>query len=168
MTTPTSPSAGVTPAAPAEHQKKGAHGDHHGPSLLLYYGIFGALIVLTMATYLTGGVFHIGGLPLALVIATTKAGLVVAFFMHLYYTRGGPLVSLSVSVFFVIALIAGVFGDVMFRYPLARPDKLHHIVQPPTGYSMGDGPDGHQHGKSPMGNPAVPVMPPAQQQAPNP
>ena len=152
-----------TPTARTEHQHPNdGHGDHHGPSMVVYYGVFAALLVLTVVTYLTAKM-DLGALnlPLALAIATTKAGLVVAFFMHLYYTRGGQLVSFTVSVLFVLTLIAGVFGDVVFRYPLARPDKLHTIAAPSIGYSLGDGADGHEHGKSPMGNPRVPVMPPA-------
>lgn len=163
--------ATTVPTASTEHQhpRKGAHDDHHGPSLIMYFVIFGALMVLTVATYVTGKM-HMGdaALPVALLIATTKAGLVVAFFMHLAYTRGAPLVSFTISVFFVLTLIAGVFGDVVFRYPLARPDKLLQIHAPPIGYSMGDGPDGHEHGKVPMGNPKVPVMPAQQGQTPTP
>lgn len=146
-----------TPTVHTEHQQpKHDHGDHHGPSMVIYFGVFIALLVLSAVTYITGKM-HLGALalPLALAIASTKAGLVVAFFMHLYYTRGGPLVSFTISVFFVITLIAGVFGDVVFRYPLARPDKLIQIQAPPIGHQMGNGPDGHEHGKSPMGNPRI-------------
>jgi hypothetical protein len=84
--------------------------------------------------------------------------------MHLAYTRGAPLISFFISVLFVLTLIAGVFGDVVFRYPLARPDNVVKIAAPPIGYTMGEGPDGHEHGKAPMGNPVVPVMPAQQQQ----
>ena len=159
-----------TPTARTDHEApKDGHGDHHGPSMAVYYGVFATLLVLTLVTYLTAKI-NLGAwnLPLALFIASTKAGLVVAFFMHLYYTRGGPLVSFTVSVIFVITLIAGVFGDIVFRYPLARPDKTMQVMSPPIGYSIGDGADGHEHGKSPMGNPRVPVMQQQQQNAPTP
>lgn len=140
------------------------HDEHgHHPTLAALVFVYVALLVLTVVTYVTGKM-HLGALalPLALVIASTKATLVVAIFMHLYYSRGAPLVSLTVSVFFVIALIAGVMGDLVFRFPWARPDKQIEIQAPPIGYNLGEGPDGHQHGTV-MGNPRQPELPQQQQ-----
>src|SRR5436305_4370080 len=107
----------ATPTVSTSHTEN-VHGHH--PSLLAYFLVWAALIVLTFVTYFTGRMhFEHGALALALTIAVTKAGLVIAIFMHLYYTRGAPLVSLSVSILFVLTLIAGVLGDLAFRYPYA-------------------------------------------------
>lgn len=151
----------ATPTVATSHQQN-AHGHH--PSMAAYLGVYFALLVLTVVTYVTGKM-HLGALalPLALVIATTKATLVVAIFMHLYYTRGAPLVSLSISVFLVITLIVGVIGDLAFRFPWARPDKVPEIQVMPIGYNMGAGPDGHAHGTA-MGNPRQPELKPQGQQ----
>ncbi|MFL5321418.1 MAG: cytochrome C oxidase subunit IV family protein [Myxococcaceae bacterium] len=151
----------ATPTVATSHQQN-AHGHH--PSLAMYFLVYVVLLVLTIVTYVTGKM-HLGtvALPLALTIATTKAALVVAIFMHLYYTRGAPLVSLSVSIFFVIALILGVLGDLAFRFPWAVPNNVPEIQGPPIGYNMGDGPDGHYHGGK-MGNPKAPEVKPQGQQ----
>jgi caa(3)-type oxidase subunit IV len=108
--------------------------------------VFLGLLVLTGVTYVTGKM-HLGSwaLPLALLIASTKAGLVLAFFMHLWDTRGAPLVAMVVSLLFIVTLLALVFGDVAFRFPLARPDRMGGYEARPVGSILGDGPDGHAH-----------------------
>ena len=59
--------------------------DNHRPNVKLYLIIFGALMVLTVVTV---GVSYLhlpktAAISLGLAIATLKAGLVAAFFMHL-------------------------------------------------------------------------------------
>ncbi|MEN9799226.1 MAG: hypothetical protein RL653_2922 [Pseudomonadota bacterium] len=122
------------------------HAPHAHGSPLRYLLVFLGLLVLTVVTYVTGKM-HLGGwaLPLALVIASTKAGLVLAFFMHLWDTRGAPLVAMAVSLLFIVTLLALVFGDVAFRFPLARPDRMGNYEALPVGALLGDGPDGHAH-----------------------
>jgi cytochrome c oxidase subunit 4 len=122
------------------------HAPHAHGSPLRYLLVFLGLLVLTVVTYVTGRM-HLGGwaLPLALVIASTKAGLVLAFFMHLWDTRGAPLVAMAVSLLFIVTLLALVFGDVVFRFPLARPDRMGSYGAPPVGAVLGNGPDGHAH-----------------------
>ena len=99
-----------------------------------YLAVFGGLLLLTVLTYVTGK-HHLGAwaLPLALAIAATKAGLVMAFFMHLWDTRGAPLVAMFVSLLFILTLLALVFGDVVFRFPLARPDRMGSYAAQPVG-----------------------------------
>ncbi|HVJ81085.1 MAG TPA: cytochrome C oxidase subunit IV family protein [Planctomycetia bacterium] len=73
----------------------GDHGDGHGemghvstPQQLL--AVFAALIVLTFITvWISRGPYDFGwiSLPVALFVATIKAGLVMAFFMHLRHDR---------------------------------------------------------------------------------
>jgi cytochrome c oxidase subunit 4 len=96
--------------------------------------VFAGLMLLTFLTYWTGKM-HLGrvALPLALVLAATKAGLVIAFFMHLAQTRGAPLLAMSVCVIFILALLALVFGDVAFRFPPSRPDRMGDYAYPAIG-----------------------------------
>jgi cytochrome c oxidase subunit 4 len=69
-------SANATPTA--------AHG-HPPPNIRLYLGIFGTLLVLTCLTVLVS-YWHLpptAAIAVGLTIAGVKAGLVIAFFMHL-------------------------------------------------------------------------------------
>lgn len=71
----------MTSHAPAASD---AHG-HPPPNIKLYLGIFGALLVLTCVTVLVS-YWHLppaAAITVGLLIASVKAGLVVAFFMHL-------------------------------------------------------------------------------------
>lgn len=78
--------AAATPAADAHH----GHGDHHPhvvPTKFLA-GILGALLVLTVVTYLAAQVdLGAANVPIAIAIATVKASLVALFFMHLRWDR---------------------------------------------------------------------------------
>lgn len=119
---------------------------HRNGAARRYLLVFLALLGLTVLTYVTGKQ-HLGAwaLPLALAIASTKAGLVMAFFMHLQDTRGGALVAMFVSCILIVTLLAFVFGDVVFRFPLARPDRMGAYEALPVGAGLGNGPDGHAH-----------------------
>ncbi|HUP50523.1 MAG TPA: cytochrome C oxidase subunit IV family protein [Thermoanaerobaculia bacterium] len=67
-----------------QHDEQQAHAPaHHVASLAMYFGVFIALMVLTMATVAVSRI-DLGALntPLALVIAIVKAVLVILFFMH--------------------------------------------------------------------------------------
>ena len=58
---------------------------HHAPNTKLYFMVFGALMVLTVVTVLVS-YLHFPpalGIFIGLLIATFKAALVAAFFMHL-------------------------------------------------------------------------------------
>lgn len=106
-----------------KHQSKDGHDDKahaHGPGR--YVVIWLALLVFTVLTVVTGRMdLHGANLPLALVIATVKAGLVVMFFMHLWDSEGINRLVFGVSVVFVIVLLLGVFGDLLTRMPAALP-----------------------------------------------
>lgn len=110
----------------------------HDTSPRKYLFVFAGLMVLTFLTYWTGKM-HLGhaALPLALAIALAKAGLVMAFFMHLAETRGAPLVAMAVALIFIGTMLAFVFGDVAFRFPPARPDRMGDYAWPPIGSSPG-------------------------------
>jgi cytochrome c oxidase subunit 4 len=85
-----------------------AHAEHHVPDVKPYLIVFGALLVLTG---LTVWVSHLElQRPLAifvgLTIATIKASLVAAFFMHLIGERGLIFSLLGLTVLFCIGLYA--------------------------------------------------------------
>lgn len=89
-------------------------GDHgHAPDVKAYMMVFGALMVLTVVTV---GVSYIhlppvAAVALGLAIATVKAGLVAAFFMHLKGERTIIYGLLGVTVFFMAILFWGPLKD---------------------------------------------------------
>lgn len=92
---------------------------HHAPSPTTYYVVFGALMVLTFLTWFVA-TLDLGWANdvVALTIATTKALLVLIFFMHLRHsTRATVLTALS-GFFFLVILIALTLNDYMTRETL--------------------------------------------------
>lgn len=94
---------GATPAV-AGHD----HGLAHTTPVLLLIGILAALMVLTV---LTVSVTSIdlgaqGNLVVAMIIATVKAALVVAFFMHLVWDKKLHLILFLTSVLFLILFLS--------------------------------------------------------------
>lgn len=115
--------------------------EHHGAGV--YYIVWGALLALTLLTWWTGQM-HLPtfGLALALIIATTKAALVVLFFMHLWEQKGANRLTFSMTLIFVMLMLLGVFGDITHRLTTLLPareppasllphDGAHHAVPPP-------------------------------------
>jgi cytochrome c oxidase subunit 4 len=99
---------------------KEAKEHEHGPGR--YVVIWLLLLVFTVTTVVTGRMdLHGANLPVALLIATIKATLVVLFFMHLWDSEGINRLVFGVSVLFVIVLLLGVFGDLLTRSPAALP-----------------------------------------------
>jgi len=79
--------------------------------------VFGALIILTIATVLLSGldVGNTGALLIAMFVASVKAGLVLYFFMHLNHE---PLIFklfLGVAFFTLLAIFVLTFSDYSFR-----------------------------------------------------
>ena len=101
--------------------------EHH--SSAAYWLVWIALLVLTAITWFTGQM-HIPGfaLLLALIIAVTKATLVVLFFMHLWEQRGVNRIAFSSSVILVVIMLLGIFGDVAFRLPSLLPPRESPMV----------------------------------------
>ncbi len=75
----------------SEHLDTESERMHHVTPPGLYYGIFGALIALTAITVAVAFA-DLGWLntPIALIIATIKASLVILFFMHVRWST--PLI----------------------------------------------------------------------------
>jgi cytochrome c oxidase subunit 4 len=94
----------------------------HVASKSSYYGIFGALMVLTAVT--VGVAFvNLGSLnfPVALAIALTKATLVVLFFMHVKYSSRLTKMIVGMALFFLFILFALTLTDYMSRGWFASP-----------------------------------------------
>jgi len=134
------------------------NGEHH--SALPYLLVWVALIVLTVTTYETG-TRHLGtwALPLALIIAVTKALLVILFFMHLWEQKGANRIVIATSFVFVALIISLTVADVATRFPLATPagapfgtdipaalEEPAPEIQPPPG-RIGEPPRGVQEPK---------------------
>ncbi len=104
-----------------EGGEHGAHSQAHGTGR--YWLIWCVLIAGTLLTVATGRMdLGAANIYLAMAIATTKATLVVLFFMHLYDTGGVNRLVFVVSVLFLLVLMAGVFGDIMTRLPVSLPN----------------------------------------------
>jgi cytochrome c oxidase subunit 4 len=94
--------------------------EHHGAGR--YWVIWGALLVLTLVTVVTGRM-HLPtfGLLLALVIATVKGTLVTLYFMHLIDHRGANRLVFAVSILFVVLMLAVPLVDLGTRFRGANP-----------------------------------------------
>ena len=85
--------------------------------LKYYVGTFIALLFLTFLTVFTAQ-FDFGGfinIVIALVIAITKASLVILFFMGIRWEKGISLVTLVVSIIFFLIFITFTLIDTEFR-----------------------------------------------------
>jgi cytochrome c oxidase subunit IV len=90
----------------------------------VYFGVFAALISLTILTTAVAYV-DLGGMNTvaALVIAVCKGSLVVLFFMHLKYQPGLTRVTLLAALLWLVILIGLTTGDVFTRHwsPTGQP-----------------------------------------------
>lgn len=125
------------------HSHTPSETEHHGSGG--YWLIWGALLVLTGLTWWTGQM-HLPtfGLLLALIIATTKATLVVLFFMHLWEQKGVNRVTFTATIVFVVTLLLGIFGDITTRMSSALPPREAPASELPAGAGE---PPGHEAGK---------------------
>lgn len=102
-----------------EHQMQDhvdAHGHHHVESVRTYLLVFGALLVGTALTvgaaYINLGVFND---VVALLIAITKATLIVLFFMHVRHSDRLTKVMVIIGWLWLIMLILGTMDDILTR-----------------------------------------------------
>lgn len=89
---------------------------HHGPGYGTFIAIWAALMVLTVVTVLAASV-DLGFLNVvvAMAIASTKAALVVFFFMHLKY-ENVTLKLMVLACFVILAIFIGLtFFDTAYR-----------------------------------------------------
>src|SRR5262245_9699281 len=109
----------------------GHHSDAHGHTphitpLKIYFGVWGALMILTAATVAAAYVpFEWLHVPLALGIATVKATLVVLFFMHMLHDERFNAVLLLGGLVVVGIYFAFTMGD-----PFTRGDVNREDIEP--------------------------------------
>jgi cytochrome c oxidase subunit 4 len=93
----------------------------HIASSQFYWGIFAALIVLTIATVRVSYYdFGSANIIIAILIATTKASLVAAFFMHLRHDKLFNTVAFLAAFLFLAIFILLTYDDLGYR---ARVDN---------------------------------------------
>lgn len=99
------------------------------PTTKLYYSIFAALMVLLVVTVAVAE-FDLGRLnfPLAVVIATTKAVLIILYFMHVRYSRPLTWVMAGASVAWLAILFGLTYSDYWTR---DRSPQLRSSDPPP-------------------------------------
>ncbi len=105
---PSSEAEVQTHATPASNHGEHRDGIAHVVPLRVLAMVFGALVVLTIFTVAVTAI-DLGSstnLTVAMVIATIKASLVIAVFMHLWYDRSINLLLFLTSVLFVILFIS--------------------------------------------------------------
>ena len=92
------------------------HEHEHILSYTLLGVVLASLLVLTVVTvgisYVDMGFFNV---PIALMIASTKATVVLLFFMHLKYEGKLIVISFTSTVIVLCMLIGFTFWDVAFR-----------------------------------------------------
>jgi cytochrome c oxidase subunit IV len=88
----------------------------------VYIAVFLALMVLTALTVFAA-LMDLGlwNTPVALLIAVTKAVLVVLFFMHVKYSSRLVSLAVAASVLWLLLLIAGVAADYLSRGWVGTP-----------------------------------------------
>ena len=109
----------------------GTHAEPHVVPLKVYYGVFAALLVLTLVT-VEAARFDLGHpewggirVPLnviaALAIAVTKATLVVLYFMHVRYATRLVWLVVGAAIFFLLILFGITGADYVSRGWLGNP-----------------------------------------------
>ena len=91
--------------------------EHHIIPLGTYFKVFGALMALTILTVVTAQIDlgSTANIILAMIIATTKAALVLMFFMHLYYDNRTNLIFFLGSILFLVIFIVFTLIDIDYR-----------------------------------------------------
>lgn len=94
----------------------------HITSRKVYFLVFGALIVLTLATWLVAQV-DLGWANdvVALTIAVTKAMLVLLFFMHVRYSTRMTILTATAGFFWLAILIGLTLSDYLTRHSSLLP-----------------------------------------------
>ncbi len=99
---------------------KAQHGHHVTPKKTLFI-VFGSLVILTILTGLTAQI-DLGSMnvPLAILIASSKATLVVLFFMALKYDNRVNSLVFALGVVFAVVFLTFTLFDTAFRGDLGN------------------------------------------------
>jgi cytochrome c oxidase subunit 4 len=96
-----------------------SHSEHHGPNVNTYWTIFGCLLVLTIVTVAVS-VLHLpatGAVILAIMIAISKASLVICFFMHVKYDPNSIRLMCVMPTMLTVVLLLALLPDVGMLEP---------------------------------------------------
>jgi cytochrome c oxidase subunit IV len=130
----------------ADHSKQAhaAEAGHGHGGIGRYVFIWLTLLAFTILTVVTGQIdLGAANIYVAMLIATTKATLVVLFFMHLWDEGGVNRLIFVSSIIFALVMMLGIFGDLMTRQPGGLPNggplpsKLHGHQKVQTGHGGG-------------------------------
>ena len=105
------------PGQPAEHDNHGSHG------IAKYLYVFGALTLLTSASFFTYSSYWpyhktpAVGWTFMMAVSCTKALLVMLFFMHLKYEASWKYVLTIPATVMAVFLMLALVPDVKWRYP---------------------------------------------------
>jgi len=107
------PRAGAVERAASRAAAAHDHGLAHITPVKLLLGVFGALTVLTVFTVLVTSIDlgSQGNFVVAMIIATIKAGLVMAFFMHLVWDKKFNLTVFLSAFLFVLLFLSLAITD---------------------------------------------------------
>ncbi|TGK62108.1 cytochrome C oxidase subunit IV [Leptospira wolffii] len=106
----------LQPSAAATHTEDHGHGEHHLISVKTYSFVFGALIVGTIVTVLVAQVdFGAMNTVIAMLVATIKASLVLAYFMHLKYDNVMNRAIFGSGFLFLLLLFGFSVADIFTR-----------------------------------------------------
>lgn len=122
-----------------------AHHDEHAPNVKLYMGVFAALMALTVVTVWISK-FHLGigqAVALGMFVASIKAGLVAAVFMHLWGEKKLIFWALGLTVFFGAFLVIGLFDSRMTQNE--RLERADVKAQQPSAHGDGHAAPGKKH-----------------------
>ena len=93
--------------------------EHHIIPIGIYFKVITLLLVLTVITVAAAQVnFGPWNTVIAMLIASIKAGFVLAFFMHLKYDNKIYLVCFGTAVFFLVVLYFFTDLDILTRIPV--------------------------------------------------
>jgi len=116
-----------------------AHHDSHAPHHVWYFGVFGALCILTLIS-VACDLFHIEGkvihginivvAVLVLSVATAKALFVMTYFMHLKFEGRWKFLLLSPTIILAIGLPLALLPDVgVHYYPTDIPQNSAKVTE---------------------------------------
>jgi cytochrome c oxidase subunit IV len=93
-----------------------AHHEHHITPFSTYLKVLLVLLVLTIFTVVISG-FHLGPITMlvAMLVASIKAMIVLAYFMHLKDDSNMNRVMFFAGVFFLLIMFAFSYGDIITR-----------------------------------------------------
>ena len=109
---------------------------NHPISNNLLFAVFGALIGLTTLTVVTSAVWPYSSLPadlafpVAMIIATVKAFLVCAFFMHMWWDKTFNVIVFLSSSLFVTLFIGLTLLDTSYYQNQIDNFPLNEVAQP--------------------------------------